>query len=179
MMQSWIIYNVSTGKILCYGREIDVVSDQAKIDAGDLSCALHAIQTMCCDPEVEVLYGAPGDIDPLSLNLLEVDHGTQQIVSMPLVDVKLAIRETANKDILASFSSMHILKACISNVYQTVPTWEAIRNSITAWVADLSDARDTIDSQINGLSTDIEAISYYNDRAWLSEFPAPIEWEGI
>lgn len=176
-MQSWIIYNISTGQILCYGREIDVIADQEKIDQGDTSVTLYAIQQLCLDPDVEVIYGAPCDVDPLSFNLCEVDHATQSITGMPIADIKIEITKRANNDIVNGFSAMNSLSQCVERIQAAIPGEAALQTAIDNWMDGLELAKSTITAQVSAISTTVDALNYYNQRSWLAVFPDPVEWE--
>lgn len=179
MKQSWVVYNISNGKIICYGREIDIMADQALINQGDNSCALYMIQQLCQDPDVSVLYCDCGDVDPLSGDLKEIDHDLQEIVDMPLADIKVECKKLANHDIIDHYRLMIGVKNCIERIQNAVPDEAIIQTAINDWLDNLEASKIVIDGQISALSTPAEALQYYGSRAWLQEFPATVEWEDM
>lgn len=177
-LQSWVIYIISTGTIICYGRNIDVVADQSKIDIGDTSCTLYMIQQLLsANPEYGCIYADCNCVDPLGSQLKEVDHALQELVDMPLYDIKIEIKRLANKDIVSNFQAMSNLKTCIERIQGSIPDEAAIQSNIDDWMDGLEGTKATIDSQIADLATSTAALQYYGSRAWLAEFPGPVEWE--
>lgn len=180
MTQSWIIYSVSNGSILCYGHNIDVDEDQAKIDAGDDCCTLYMIQQLCAqNADLGVLYGLPSDIDPLATALCEVDHAQQLIVDMPISDIRTECKRLANNDILVAFTLVDNIKNMVLKFASVIGGAVSIIAALNNYIDELKLAKSTIDTQIDDLVNHQQAVDYYNQKSWLAEFPAPVEWEGI
>lgn len=177
MLQSWAIYNINTGKIICYGREIDAIADQAKIDQGDTECTLYMIQQLCASPDLNSFFCDCGSIDQLNQGLYEIDHALEEVVGMPLADIKIECKKMANNDIVTSYRSMKAVRDCVERLQTAIPDEAIIGDNIEDFFDDLTSAKSTIDTQINALSTTEDALQYYGSRSWLQEFPSPVEWE--
>lgn len=179
-MQSWVIYSISTGHIICYGKNVDCITDQEKIDQGDTSCTLYMIQQILnSNSDLSCIYSDPGAVDSLDNNLVEVDHDTQSLISMPLDDIKIEIKKAANNDIISGFRIMKSVQDCVERIQGAIPSEATILSNIDAWMDGLEVAKVTIDNQISNLSTQIDALQYYGSKSWLSEFPSPVEWEDM
>lgn len=179
MIQSWIIYSISTGHIVCYGKQVDCIADQTRIDSGDTSCTLYMIQQICnANPDLSCLYSSPGAVDNLD-DLSGVDHDTQSLTSMSLDDIKAEIKRLVNNDIVSRFANMKSVRDCIERIQGAVPSEAIIIANIETWMDGLESAKITIDGQVSGLATQNDALQYYGSRSWLSEFPAPVLWEGM
>jgi hypothetical protein len=180
MMQSWIIYSISTGQIICYGKQIDVDGDQQKIDQGNTSCTLYMIQQICNNNiDYTYMFSDCGAVDPLSTMLCEVDHDAQALIDMPLNDIKAECKRLSNNDIVDRFAVMKNVKDCVERLQGAIPQEAVIGLAINTWMDDLEIAKGTVDNQISNLATQIEALQYYGSRAWLSAFPPPVSWEDM
>lgn len=179
-LESWVIYNISTGMILCYGRNIDRVEDQAKIDIGDTTCTLYMIQQFISEnPSCGAFYSDCNCIEQFNEDLKEIDHALQEVIEMPLADIKTVCKRAANRDIVSSFALMSNLSICVERIQGSIPDEAIIQSNIQDWMDALETSKSTIDSQITALSTRSAAMEYYNNKSWLEEFPTAVEWEDM
>lgn len=180
MLESWVIYNISTGMILCYGKNIDRIADQAKIDLGDTTCTLYMIQQFLSEnPSCGAFYSDCNCIDVFQNDLKEIDHDLQEIIDMPIEDIKAECKRLANHDIVSNFGLMNNLSACVERIQGSIPDEAQIQSDIQDWMDALELSKSTIDGQIAALSTRAEALEYYGSKAWFNEFPTPVEWEDM
>jgi len=177
-LESWVIYNITTGMILCYGRNIDRVADQEKIDLGNTTCTLYMIQQFLSgNPSCGAFYSDCNCIEQFQNDLKEIDHALQEIIDMPLSDIKIECKKSSNHDIVSNFALMSNLSSCIERIQGSIPDEAIIQSNIQAWMDALETSKSTINIQITSLSTRVEAMEYYNNKSWLNEFPTPVEWE--
>jgi hypothetical protein len=138
------------------------------------------IQQLCAqNPDLGVLYGLPSDIDPLATTLCEVDHAQQLLVDMPIADIRTECTRLANNDILVAFTMSENIRDMVLKFASVIGGSVSIIAALNNYIDELKFAKSTIDTQIDDLVNHQQAVDYYDQKAWLAEFPAPVEWEGI
>lgn len=177
-MESWAIYNTSTGFIICWGRNLDRVADQQDIDNGGTSSMLYLINNMLSsNPDLSVWYGDNNAAVNIDQDCMQIDNGAICIMELP--ELQSVIKKYANNDILTYHHHIKQIEDLLNDIGSGIPSAATILSDIALKIIELESSKSNIDIEINNLATQREAVNYLNNKQWRFALPSPLNWEDM